>query len=90
VQEKLLPCLIVQVGTGHGKSVVAQLEADMLIATGTKKVLIVCTTEFLAHYGSHIYGTANTSAGKIRYVSFAKFLSIPVDTDTVVIFDEVD
>jgi replicative superfamily II helicase len=47
---------LVSVGTGHGKSVIIQLLADMLAIQG-KKVVIVCLNSFLAFWGSNTYGS---------------------------------
>ena len=51
--------MIVSVDTGHGKSVVIQLLADMLVKNGAKNVLIVCLNDFLSYFGEEKYGTSN-------------------------------
>ena len=65
--------VLVSVGTGHGKSVIIQLLADMLAIQG-KKVVIVCLNSFLAFWGSTNYGSPYVSQGTIRYVSMDTFL----------------
>ena len=48
--------ILVSVGTGHGKSVIIQMLADIL-ALHNKKVVIVCLQGFLAFWGSGTYGS---------------------------------
>jgi len=49
--------MIIALGTGHGKSIIIQVLADLLINLGKKHVLIVCINEFLAYYARSLYGT---------------------------------
>ena len=48
--------MLVSVGTGHGKSVIIQLLADMLALQG-KYVVVVCLNSFLAFWASSTYGS---------------------------------
>jgi hypothetical protein len=75
------------VGTGHGKSVIIQLLADMFVLAGKTKVLIVCANDFLKHWGEHNYGTAG---GFVQYVSRREFLEMTPDSDTIVLIDEIN
>jgi hypothetical protein len=44
--------------------------ADMFIQAGKKKVLIVCSNEFLSYFGRATYGTKNVQGKKIEYISY--------------------
>jgi hypothetical protein len=80
---------LVSVGTGHGKSVIIQLLADIL-ALQSKKVVIVCLNSFLAFWGSTTYGSPWVNNGSIKYVSLENFLKMKPVEDGVAIFDEID
>ena len=56
--------LVVTLSTGHGKSIIIQLLADILTALGGK-VLIVCLNNFLAHWGRMTYGSLNVLSDRI-------------------------
>jgi hypothetical protein len=60
--------IIVSVGTGHGKSVIIELLADILAAIDGK-VIIVCLNNFLAHWGRMTYGSLNVETENITYMS---------------------
>lgn len=80
---------LVSVGTGHGKSVIIQLLADLLALQG-KKVVIVCLNGFLAFWGANTYGSPWVSQGSIRYVSLDSFLKMKPIDNGIAIFDEID
>ena len=80
---------MVSVGTGHGKSVIIQLLADLLALKG-KKVVVVCLNSFLAYWGASTYGSTWVNNGSIRYVSLEHFLAMEPVEDSVAIFDEID
>ena len=80
---------LVSVGTGHGKSVIIQLLADLLALQG-KKVVIVCLNSFLAFWATTTYGSPWVAEGTIRYVSLENFLKMKPTTDGIAIFDEID
>jgi hypothetical protein len=76
-----------QVGTGHGKSVIAQLEADMLTLAGKVQVLLVGANEFLKHWAETHYGTDNPD---VQHCSKREYLEMEPNKDTAVVIDEID
>lgn len=81
--------IIVTLGTGHGKSLLIQLLADILIEN-RQKVIIVCLNDFLASQGRRRYGSPNVVHGKLEYISLTQFLKRQPESLTNVIFDEID
>ena len=81
--------LILTLSTGHGKSVIIQLLADILSHL-EGKVIIVCVNNFLAHWGRTVYGSFNVKAEKIDYMPLEHFIKRTPDKNTHVIFDEID
>ena len=81
--------IIVTLCTGHGKSVIIQLLADMLEQVDDN-VIIVCMNEFLAHQGRTIYGSKKVVKGTIIYISIHDFLKMTPNQRFNVIFDEMD
>jgi hypothetical protein len=79
----------VTLSTGHGKSVIIQLLADILVEI-SGNVIIVCLNNFLAHQGRVYYGSTNIISDKIIYMSFDNFLKRRPEPGTHVIFDEID
>ena len=55
-------------GTGHGKSVIIQLLADILCSIDGK-VIIVCLNNFLAHWGRVTYGSLNVQSERVTYMA---------------------
>ena len=55
-----------------------------------KNIIIVCLNDFLAFWSSFIYGSSFVAKQRIRYMSLAVFLSIPVEANVIVFFDEVE
>ena len=80
---------MVSLGTGHGKSVIIQLLADMQAMNGVQ-VIIVCINKFLAYWGQSTYGSPYVANSMIRYMDLNSFLQTTPDKDTVVICDEID
>ena len=69
ISEANIKSIIASLGTGHGKSVVIQLLAQLLEVTGKGKVLIVCLNNYLAAQGKLKYSTD----GNIEYTSLVNF-----------------
>ena len=55
-----------------------------------RTIFIVCLNEFLAFWSSLIYGSVLVAKQRIRYISLAHFITIPVEENVMVIFDEID
>ena len=55
-----------------------------------KTIIVVCLNEFLAFWSSFIYGSCFVAKQRIRYMSLAIFLTIPVEPNVIVIFDEIE
>lgn len=84
-------CILISLGTGHGKSVLIQIIANMLaLKYKNKTIIVVCLNEFLAFWSSFIYGSYFVAKQRIRYISLAVFLNLPVEPNVLVVFDEVE
>ena len=84
---------VIGLPTGHGKTVIIQLLADMItLADSTLKVLVVCLNPFLANQAKHRVASGNPRVQKaiITYVDLNTFLMMTPKEKTVVIFDEID
>jgi len=81
--------IIVTLGTAHGKSLIIQMLADILVEY-SQKVIIVCTNNFLAHSGRKYYGSYNVRDDKIEYMTLSHFLKRTPEPSTHVLFDEID
>lgn len=55
-----------------------------------KTIIVVCLNEFLAFWSSFIYGSFFVAKQRIRYISLAVFLTIPVEPNVFVVFDEIE
>jgi hypothetical protein len=75
--------------TGHGKSIIIQLLADILVEV-SGPVIIVCLNDFLAHWARTNYGSLNCRKEKIMYMSIHDFLKRCPDSNVHVIYDEID
>jgi hypothetical protein len=75
--------------TGHGKSVIIQLLADILVER-SDEVIIVCLNDYLVHQGRRKYESPNVRFGKIIYMTLHEFLKRNPDRYVDVIFDEID
>ena len=80
---------MVSLGTGHGKSVIIQLLADMQAMAGTN-VIIVCLNRFLAYWGQNTYDSPYVANFSIRYMDLHSFMQTTPDKNTVIICDEID
>ena len=68
-----------------------QVTANMYALKYTKKnIIVVCLNDFLAFWSSFIYGSSFVAKQRIRYMSLAVFLSIPVEKNVIVFFDEIE
>jgi superfamily II DNA or RNA helicase len=54
--------IMVALETGHGKTLVIQLIADMLLRMVSSKVIIVCLNNFLANWAKATLGKNNQYA----------------------------
>lgn len=81
--------VIVTLCTGHGKSIIIQLLADILVEL-SGNVIIVCLNDFLAYCSRENYGSSNVRYDKITYMSITDFLKIKPDSNINVIYDEID
>jgi hypothetical protein len=71
---------LIALGTGHGKTMLIQVIANMLaLKFKNKNIIVVCLNDFLAFWGSFIYGSSFVAKQRIRFMSLAVFLSIPVE-----------
>ena len=80
---------IITLSTGHGKSVIIQLLADILAAIDGD-VIIVCLNNFLSHWGRMNYGSTNVRDDKITYMPLDHFIKRKPNPAVHVIFDEID
>lgn len=68
-----------------------QVIANMLaLKFKNKNIIVVCLNDFLAFWGSFIYGSSFVAKQRIRFMSLAVFLSIPVEKNVIVFFDEIE
>jgi hypothetical protein len=81
--------MIVSLGTGHGKSIIIQLIAD-IISMLNEKVIIVCLNNFLSFWGKTKYGSQRVQCDKIQYLSLEAFINKAPNPSVHVIFDEID
>jgi superfamily II DNA or RNA helicase len=51
--------IMIALETGHGKTLIIQLIADILIRSFCKKVIIVCLNNFLANWAKATLGKNN-------------------------------
>ena len=78
--------IVVSLGTGHGKSVVIQLLADILSNLGFE-VMIVTLNNFLAHWGRKNYGSINVKGDRVMYIGVKSFMKREPDSNIIVIYD---
>src|SRR5688572_17959440 len=81
--------IVVTLSTGHGKSVIIQLLADILVALDGE-VIIVGLNNFLSHWGRTNYGSFNVLNNKVTYMPLEHFIKRDPNKLINVIFDEVD
>ena len=74
--------------TGHGKSVIIQLLADILSAIDGD-VIVVGLNSFLSHWGRMMYGSNRVRDGKITYIPLEHYIKRKPNPKVHVIFDEV-
>ena len=78
--------VLVNLGTGHGKSVVIQMLAMVLNSQQNKRVFVVCLNNFLAAQSRIKYN----KEGGINYLPYSTFKRMLPSEDILVIYDEFD
>jgi hypothetical protein len=86
------PRLIVSILTGHGKTLLIQMVANMILDTfNHKTVTIVCLNKFLHSYAELKYARNNPLVNhRLKFKDVYSFFKCQPGENEVVIFDEID
>jgi hypothetical protein len=92
--------IVVLLSTGHGKSIIIHILAEVLCYMEFDKVKIVCLNEYLSTFAINTYCEdelpSNYTDGKLEYLSLDDFLNKDPETVTdpdiheLIIYDEID